>query len=85
MRVTVDVSPMWVKIARSPIYVIVSALTGVSVSFAPLFLYWSGKGKFFPGYEWVIVPICFAVLIGVPAFYFRLGSLVATEIRKASN
>jgi len=85
MKVTVDVSPTWVKIARSPIYLIVSSLTGVSVSFAPLFLYWSGKGKFYPGYEWIVVPLCFAVICVVPLFYFRLGNVVAKELRKNST
>jgi hypothetical protein len=59
MKVTVEIDQKWVTMARSPIYFIVSALTGVSVTFAPLFLYWSGKGKFFPGYERITVPLCF--------------------------
>jgi hypothetical protein len=81
MTVSVEIDPRWAKIVRSPVYVVVSALTGVSVSFAPLFLYWSGKGKFFPGYEWAIVPTCFLVIYLVPLFYFRLGSAVARKLR----
>jgi hypothetical protein len=82
MRVAVVISPNLVKITRSPIYVIISSLTGVSMSFAPLFLYWSGKGKFFPGYEWVTVPLCFALSFFVPLFYIGLGSAVARELRR---
>jgi len=85
MQVTVEISPRWVKIARSPLYVLVSALTGVSVTFAPLFLYWSGKGKFFPGYEWLVVPLCFAMIFFVPLFYFRFGSAVVKELRQRSK
>jgi hypothetical protein len=85
MQVTVEIKPIWVKIVRSPIYFLVSTLTGVSVSFAPLFLYWSGRGKFFHGYEWIAVPACFAVICFVPAFYFPLGSAVARELRKDSK
>jgi hypothetical protein len=85
MKVTIDVDPMWVRIARSPIYFILSSLTGVSVSFAPLFLYWCGKGKFYPGYERIVVPLCFAVICLVPVFYFRLGNLVASELRQNSK
>jgi hypothetical protein len=81
MTVSVVIDSRWVKIVRSPIYLVVSALTGVSISFAPLFLYWGGKGKFFPGYEWIVVPICFAVIYLVPAFYFFLGSTVAKQLR----
>ena len=82
MKVTVDVGPTWVKIAHSPIYFIATTLAGISVSFAPLFLYWSGKGKFYPGYEWIIVPLCFAVICLVPGFYYHLGGLVAKELRQ---
>ncbi|HUJ95909.1 MAG TPA: hypothetical protein VLW84_11635 [Terriglobales bacterium] len=85
MKVTVEMDQKWVSMARSPIYFIVSALSGVSVSFAPLFLYWSGKGKFFPGYEGIVVPLCFAVIYLVPGFYICLGSVVARELRQNSK
>jgi hypothetical protein len=48
-RVTVEIDSTWAKIARSPLYFVIVALQGVSVTFAPLFLYWSGKGGYFPG------------------------------------
>jgi hypothetical protein len=82
MTVSVEIDPRWAKIVRSPVYFVVSALTGVSVTFAPLFLYWSGKGKFFPGYEWLVVPTCFVVIYLVSLFYFVLGSKVATKLRE---
>jgi len=81
-KITIDVNSKLVWFARSPLYVVVSALTGVSVSFAPLFLYWSGKGKFFPDYGRVIVPLCFAVIYVVPLFYFVIGQRVASELRR---
>jgi len=82
MIVSVAISPKWVKVIRSPLYVAVSALTGVSISFAPLFLYWSGQRRFFPGYEWAVVPLCFAIIYLVPLFYFFLGSMVARKVRE---
>ena len=85
MKVTVEIHPFWVKIVRSPIYIVVTALTGVSVSFAPLSLYWGGKGEFYPGYEWIVVTMCFAAIYLVPAFYIRFGSLVAAELRRDST
>jgi hypothetical protein len=83
MTVNIAIDSRWVKIIRSPLYVVVSALAGVSVSFAPLFLYWSGKGKFLPGYEWLVVPLCFGVIYVVPAFYVCLGTVVAKRLRAA--
>ena len=85
MKVTVEIDPRWVRITRSPIYSIVTGLAGVSVTFAPLFLYWSGQGKFYPGYERIIVPLCFVVIYCVPSFYFRLGSVLAKELRQNSK
>jgi hypothetical protein len=85
MTVTVEIDSKLVKLIRSPIYGIASALTGVSISFAPLFIYWSGKGRFFPGYEWLVVPLCFAIIYLVPLFYFRLGNMVAAKVREKST
>jgi hypothetical protein len=85
MKVTVEIDEKWVRIAGSPIYFIVSALAGISVTFAPLFLYWSGQGKFYPSYEEIVVPLCFAVIYCVSIFYFRLGSVVARELRQGSR
>ena len=85
MKVTVEINSKWVKVARSPIYFILSGLTGVSVTFAPLFLYWSGKGTFYHGYERVVVPLCFAVIYFVPVLYFALGNAVVKELRQGSK
>jgi len=55
--VTVEIDSSWVKFVRSPAFIVVSALTGVSITFAPYFLYLSGQGKFFHGHERFIVPL----------------------------
>ncbi|MGA3075270.1 MAG: hypothetical protein ABSG56_16405 [Bryobacteraceae bacterium] len=81
-KVTIEIDSRWVKIVRSPLYWIVAALQGVSISFAPLFLYWSGKGMFPHGSDWLIVPSCFAVILLVGFFYMLLGSAVIGELRK---
>jgi len=43
---TIEIDSKWVKIVHSPVYWIVMTLQGVSITFAPLFLYWGGKGIF---------------------------------------
>jgi hypothetical protein len=80
--VTIEIDSTSAWFARSPLYFIVSGLVGVSVTFAPLFLYWSGKGTFYPGHERFVVPLCFAVIYLVPFFYFRVGQAVAKELRR---
>lgn len=84
-KVTIQISGRWAKIVRSPLYWIIAALQGVSITFAPLFLYWSGKGSFYPGSEWFVVPSCFAVILLVGFFYMFLGSAVVGELRKKAN
>ena len=66
-------------------YSAVSALTGISVSFAPLFLYLTGKGTFHLGPDWIVIPLCFAVIFLVPSFYFRLGDEVIKALRQESK
>ena len=83
--VTIEIPSKWAWFARSPLYFLVSSLVGVSVSFAPLVLYWSGKGWFFPSYARVIVPLCFVVIYLVPLFYIVVGQAVASQLRRSSK
>jgi hypothetical protein len=80
--VTVEIDSTSAKIARSPLYFVIATLQGVSVTFAPLFLYWSGKGGYFPGYERIVVPLCFALIFFVPLLHFRLAGPVIKELRQ---
>ena len=81
MTVIVEIDSGWVKFVRSPAFIVVSALSGVSVSFAPYFLYLSGQGKFYHGHG-LVVPLCFAVTYLVPLVYMRIGGAVIKELRK---
>ena len=81
-KVTIEINSTCAKIARSPIYFVIAALQGVSVSFAPLFLYWCGKGGYFQRYERVIAPLCFAMIVLIPLFYFAIGGAVIKELRQ---
>jgi hypothetical protein len=80
-KVSVEIDSRWVKVARSPAYFGIAALQGISVSFAPLFLYWSGRG-YFAGLEWLVVPLCFAIILVVSVFYFQLGGAVIRQLRQ---
>ena len=81
-NVTIEINSKWVRIVRSPIYWIVAALQGISISFAPLFLFWSGRGGYFPGHQAFVTPLCFAIIIFVQLFYFLLGAAVIKELRQ---
>ena len=81
-KVTIEIDSKWVKIVHSPLYWVVATLQGVAITFAPLFLYWSGRTSFFGGFEWIVVPSCFAVILLVGGFYIWLGGAVIRELRK---
>ena len=80
-NVTIEINSKWVRVVRSPIYWIVAGLQGVSISFAPLFLYWSGRG-YFQGRQAIVTSLCFAIILGVQLFYFLLGAAVIKELRQ---
>jgi hypothetical protein len=81
-KVSIEIDSRWVKIARSPGYFMIAALQGISVTFAPLFLCWSGRGNYFDGLEWLVVPLCFGVIFVVSVFYFLLGGSVIRQLRQ---
>lgn len=72
-KITIEIDSKWQKIVRSPIFYIVASLQGVAGSFAPLFLYWSGKGMF-GEWETEVVIACIAVIFPVLGFYMLLGT-----------
>jgi len=78
--VTVEVSEVWVRRLNSPLYVVVAALTGVSISFAPLGLLWLGIYN-----QWNVLTIsgaaaCFLMIYFVPMFYMRLAGQVIRQL-----
>jgi ABC-type transport system involved in multi-copper enzyme maturation permease subunit len=81
-KVTIELNSKWLRIVRSPLIWVIWTFQGVSITMAPLFLYWSGSGKLFPSLNWLVVPLCFALIFLIPAFYIWLGAEVIKELRK---
>jgi len=81
--VTIQIDAKWLRRIRSP-YVkwLVFSLTGVSVTFAPLYLFWCGQRKEFGAFEWLVVTLCFVVIYLVPGFYMRLAGEVIGQLVK---
>lgn len=81
--VTVKVDAKWLRRVKSPIIMgPIAALTGVSVSFAPLCLFWCGQAEQFGIFEWIAVPSSFLMIYIVPGFYMRLAGEVMAELFK---
>jgi hypothetical protein len=58
-----------------------AAFTGVSITFAPYYLYKYGQDG---GETWEVAA-CFAVIYLIPGFYIKLGSDVIRAIRNKSD
>jgi hypothetical protein len=80
--VTVKVDAKWLRRVKSKrIFLPIAALTGVSITFAPLFLFWCGKEDF-GAIEWIVVPLCFVVIYAVPSFYMGLAGEVIAQLAR---
>ena len=78
--VTVQISEVWVRRLNSPVFYVVGALTGVSVTFAPLALLWLGIYN-----QWNVLTVsgaaaCFLMIYLVPLFYMRLAGQVIRQV-----
>jgi len=89
-KVPVQIDSKWVGKVRSSKYKVVATLTGVSVTFAPFFLFASGfaigKTTGLPRFGWVLVALlCYAIIQYVGSFYIRLGGAVVRELMMHSS
>jgi hypothetical protein len=78
--VSIEIDSKWVKRVHSPLYWVVGALQGAAMTFAPLFLYGAGQGRF-QKYDYAVAALCFATILLVGFFYVRLGNEVIRELR----
>jgi len=82
-KITIQIDSKWVKVIHSKRYFVVGSLTGVSVTFAPIFLFVSGMHGFLHGFGWVLGLFCFAIIHYVGSFYIKLGGEVVRELLRA--
>lgn len=79
--IPVRIDPKWLSRVRSPWFTLVAAFTGVSLSFAPFYLFWCGSSYQEHGpLEWVLVPSCFLLIYFVPDFYMSLAGEVLHQL-----
>ena len=78
--VSIKIDSRWVKRARSPLYWVVATLQGVAITFAPLFLFEAGAGRFHR-YDYPVAAACIAMIVLVGFFYVRLGNEVIRELK----
>ena len=83
--VTVEISPKWVSLINSPVMWLIWAFQGVAISFAPLFLYWSGRGWFAPSLRWIVLPACFVVIYLEGLFFTGFSNHVIAQIRRRTH
>ena len=79
-RVTVELEPLWTRLIRSPAFFVIAALTGVSITFCPLFLFRFGQDGIAIT-DWRVLT-CFAIGYLVPIVHFRLAGAVMRALRQ---
>lgn len=79
-KVTIELDEVWVKRIQSPWMFWVQALQGVALTFAPFFLYMSGKPHWPAG--GLLAGVALGILWFVFGFYLFLGKAVLAELRK---
>jgi hypothetical protein len=81
--VTVKVDAKWLRRIKSP-YIMwpIAALTGVSLTFAPFYLFWCGPVEDLGVWEWLGVAASFLMIYLVPGFYMRLAAEVMAELMR---
>jgi hypothetical protein len=82
--VIIEVDSKWVARINSPLFSIVQALSGVSISFAPLFLYWAGSWGLTGPVKWITIIVCFALIVIVPGYYMWVASPIISKLRKGT-
>lgn len=80
--VNVQISAKWVRYVNSPLFVVISAFTGVSITFVPLAMLGLGIWN-----QWNVLTVaaaagCWAIGYLVPMFYFRIAGEVIKQIYK---
>ena len=84
--VTVKVDAKWKRRVKSPVVMgPIATLTGVSLTFAPLCLFWCGQSEKFGVFEWIAVPLSFLIIYIVPGFYMSLAGEVMAELFKSET
>lgn len=82
-NVEMKLSTQWVRFAKGPFVVAVTALTCLSLAFGPLFLFKLGKTGVSYGDPRVI--LCFAAIFLVPLVYIRFAALCLTQVRTSAR
>jgi len=78
-NVMVRIPERWEKFANSPFLIAVTALTCLSLAFAPLLLFQLGKTGV--NYTDPRVVVCFAAIFLIPLAYIRLAALCLKQLR----
>jgi hypothetical protein len=82
-EITITVPGTWRWLATTRWLLPIQALTGVSVSFVPMYLLDLGRAQ--AGYDNPWVWLCLAIIFFVPGFYIYIACRVLGQIYKQSK
>ena len=79
-KIWVEVDRKWIGRVQSPLFIVVSAFTGVSITFAPLALLFLNYIPLPSVYRWTIAGICLTLIFVIPGWYMRLAGEVLKQL-----
>ena len=83
VNLQIELPEKWLRFVRSPMMVLLTALTCLALTFAPAALYTLGKAG--ANYSDPRVIACFAVIALVPLVYVRLATLFISQLQPATQ
>ncbi|MEZ6125935.1 MAG: hypothetical protein R3C49_22635 [Planctomycetaceae bacterium] len=83
--VTVEISEAWVRSINSWKFTLVSALSGVSVTFAPIGLLGLGSWDLAAPARFLLAIPLLLIVYFVPLYYFRLSSDVIRQVHSGKS
>jgi hypothetical protein len=89
-KVTIRLRSRQRRWVQSRAFSFIAMWRGVAASFAPLFLYASGRESFLTlgptwVHEWIVVPLCFLIILAVQWTYQRLADPVIEALHEQSR
>jgi len=80
----VELNDKWVERINSPMGFVAGALAGVSITFAPLGMYFAGKAMG-PSAGLPVAALCMAVILYSGFFHYKLAQAVMSKVHEAQK
>jgi hypothetical protein len=82
-RIVIELPKPWIHFAQSPVRIVATVITCLSLTFAPVFLFLRGKAGVGLGDPGVV--LSFAAIFLIPLVYLRLATILLNQIKSGAS